>query len=140
MIISRSVEIGRPPAEVRDYVLDASNDPQWCPKVISSSERPGEQGVYDVVHKPVPFMPKRRMVLRLVSADEEEIRWHEEDDSDSFRVTYRLQESEAGCTRFTQKSVAEVGVPRFLHPIWRWGIGRDMEAQLQQLRAILEHG
>lgn len=136
MEIVRSIEIARPLREVHAYVVDPLNDPQWCPKVLSTTAR-SEEGAFDVVHRPVPMLPARKMVQRLVFSGPREIRWHEEDGTDLFEVTYQLEPLGEWRTRFAQRSVASVGIPRLLRPVWRWGIGRDLAAQLEQLRSVL---
>jgi hypothetical protein len=58
--------------------------------------------------------------------------------TDIFEVTYELESIPAG-TRLRQRSDAQVGaVPRFLHPLWRHGIGRDLQRQLRDLKRLLE--
>ena len=73
----------------------------------------------------VPFDPPRR------------IEWREDDGTDVFEVTYEL-EDRGGRTRLTQRSAAELGAPRLLHPIYRAGIGRDIAKQLKELKRLLE--
>jgi carbon monoxide dehydrogenase subunit G len=135
MVIEREIEIARPVEEVFAFVSDPRNDPQWCPKV-KSVEGSGDR--YEVVHKPVPGRPERRMEMRRMSADPpRRIAWTQEDGHDSFRVTYELEAAGDG-TRLRQRSEAEVGVPRWLHPLWRRGIGRDVKRQLAALKKLLE--
>jgi uncharacterized protein YndB with AHSA1/START domain len=136
MLIERQIEIARPLEEVFAYVADARNDPRWCPKVVSVEGGPDR---YDVVHKPVPLRPARRLSMTRVREDApREIAWLEDDGTDVFKVTYSLTATATG-TLFAQRSDADVGaVPRFLHPLWRHGIGRDVARQLRELKRVLE--
>ena len=144
MEIVRSVEIDRPGAEVFAFLADARNDPRWCRKVVSvelvSGERPGPGARYAVVHRPVPLRPEREMAMTCASwAPPERIEWHEDDGTDVFRVTYELEDL-GGRTRITQRSHAEIGAPRVLRPLFRAGIGRDVQGQLRRLKRLLEAG
>jgi hypothetical protein len=62
----------------------------------------------------------------------------EEDAASIFDVEYRLERSGDG-TRFTQISVfAWKRLPRFLHGTFARGVARDLRAQLQALKRVLE--
>jgi uncharacterized membrane protein len=140
--IASSVEIERPVAEVFAFVADARNDPRWCPKVVSvdlvGGGRPGPGARYAVVHRPVPLRPAREMAMSCVGwAPPERVEWHEDDGTDVFRVTYELEDL-GGRTRVTQRSDAEIGAPRVLRPLFRAGIGRDVQGQLRRLKRLLE--
>lgn len=142
MLIERSVEITRPAEEVFAFVADPQNDPLWCAKVLSvelSEGAPETVGArYDVIHRPVPFRPPREMDYRVIEfAPPEKIVWREDDGHDVFTVTYLLAPS-AGGTLFTQRSDAQLGVPKILHPLMRVGIGMDIARQLKKLRDLLE--
>ena len=138
MLIERSISIDRPIEEVFAFVSDARNDVRWCRKVKSVSLV--EDGRYVVVHKPVPGRPERRMEMTRVRSDPPHaLEWLEDDGTDVFRVTYSLSSTASGGTRFVQRSDASVGaVPRWLHPLWRHGIGRDLARQLRDLKRVLE--
>jgi uncharacterized protein YndB with AHSA1/START domain len=136
VLIERGVEIARPIEDVFEFVSDPRNDPRWCRKVRSVDLV--EEGRYAVVHRPVPLRPARRLDMRRVAADPpRRIEWVEDDGADVFRVTYELEPSERG-TRIRQRSEAQLGAPRFLHPILRAGIGRDLARQLRDLKRLLE--
>ena len=136
MEIVRSVEITLPVEAVFTFVADARNDPRWCPKVKSVELVEGD--LYAVVHKPVPGKPERQMDMRRVAVDPpRRIEWREEDGVDVFDVTYELEDL-GGRTRLTQRSVAQLGAPRLLRPIYRAGIGRDIDRQLTELKKLLE--
>jgi uncharacterized membrane protein len=136
MEIVRSIEIARPVDAVFAFVADPRNDPSWCPKV-RSVELVGD-GRYAVVHKPVPGKPERQMDTRLVASEApRRIEWLEDDGVDVFRVTYELEDLN-GRTRLTQRSVAELGAPRLMRPIYKAGIGRDIAKQLNELKKLLE--
>jgi uncharacterized protein YndB with AHSA1/START domain len=138
VVIEREVEIARPVAEVFAFVSDPRNDPRWCRKV-ESVEGSGDR--FEVVHRPVPLRPVRRMEMRrMASEPPARIEWSQDDGTDVFRVTYELEPTPAG-TRFRQRSEAQIGaVPRFLYPLWRQGIGRDLARQLSDLKKLLESG
>jgi uncharacterized membrane protein len=134
--IVRSIEIARPVDAVFAFVADARNDPRWCPKVRSVELV--DDGRYAVVHKPVPGKPERQMEMTRVAFDPpKRIEWREDDGTDVFNVTYELEDGD-GRTRLTQRSVAQVGAPRLLHPIYKAGIGRDIAKQLKALKKLLE--
>ena len=136
MIVEREIEIARPVDEVYAFVADARNDVRWCHKVQSVARVDDDR--YEVVHKPVPLRPARRMDMRRVRSEPPRlIEWLEDDGHDVFRVTYELEPTSAG-TRFRQRSDADVAVPRPLQPLFRRGIGRDVARQLRQLKALLE--
>jgi uncharacterized protein YndB with AHSA1/START domain len=136
MEIVRSVEIAQPVDAVFAFVADARNDPRWCPKVRSVDLVEGER--YAVVHKPVPGKPERQMDMRRVAVEApHRIEWLEDDGTDVFRVTYELEDL-GGRTRLTQRSIAELGAPRLLHPVYKAGIGRDIDRQLKELKKLLE--
>ena len=130
------MEIGRPIEDVFAFVSDPLNDPRWCRKVKSVT---GAGDLYEVVHKPVPLRPARTMEMRRVAAEPPtRVEWLQDDGTDVFKVAYELESTATG-TRFRQRSDAEVGaVPRFLHPLWRHGIGRDVARQLRDLKRLLE--
>jgi uncharacterized protein YndB with AHSA1/START domain len=145
--IVREVEIERPVEEVFAFVADPTGDPRWCPKVKSVSPvggggdgGPGRGACYAVVHKPVPLRPERRMEMTCVGWDPPRLlEWREEDCTDVFLVSYELEPLDGGRrTRFTQRSNAEIGAPRLLHPLFRHGIGRDVAGQLKRLKRLLE--
>ena len=136
MEITRSIEIERPVDAVFDFVADPRNDVRWCPKV--SSVELVSNGVYAVVHKPVPGKPERQMEMTRVAFDPpRRIEWREEDGVDVVEVTYSLDDL-GERTRLSQQSVATLGAPRLLHPIYRAGISRDIARQLKELKKLLE--
>jgi hypothetical protein len=144
MEITRSVEISRTIDDVFGYVADPRNDPQWCPKVLSvaqtSGSGPGPSARYDVVHRPVPVLPSRRMdYVCLGWAPPNRIDWREDDSTDVLNVTYMLDDL-GQSTRMTQRSRAELAAPRVLHPLMRLGIGHDIARQLKTLKRSLERG
>lgn len=143
MEIERSIEISRPPADVFRFVSDPRNDPRWCPKVRSVEQigsEPGQGSRWAVVHKPVPGRPERRMEMTCVAfSPPSRIEWREEDGTDVFDVTYSLSPLGDGQrTRMTQRSAFSLGAPRLLHPLFKAGIGRDVQRQLRRLKEVLE--
>jgi uncharacterized protein YndB with AHSA1/START domain len=137
MEITRSIVIDRSREEVFAYVADARNDPHWCPKVVST-ELADSDGLYAVVHKPIPGRPAREMSMTCRSQEPPaRIEWYEDDGSDTFQVTYTLEDVN-GSTRFTQQSIASLSTSRLLAPVMRHGIGRDIDKQLKRLKATLE--
>ncbi len=136
MEIVRSIEIERPVDAVFAFVSDARNDPRWCPKVKSVEPAGGAR--YAVVHKPVPGKPERQMEMTRVSEEPpRRIEWREDDGTDVFEVTYELEDL-GGRTRFTQRSIAELGASRLMRPVYKAGIGRDIARQLKELKKLLE--
>jgi uncharacterized protein YndB with AHSA1/START domain len=138
--VERSVRIARPADEVFSFVADARNDPQWCPKVRSVELEAGlgEGARYSVVHKPVPGRPERKMQMTCTAYEKpSRIEWREEDGVDVFTVTYAI-EALGDRSRLTQTSVGQLGSSRLLRPLYRRGIGRDLEKQLEELKRLLE--
>jgi uncharacterized protein YndB with AHSA1/START domain len=142
MELVRDVVIDRHIEEVFDFVADPLNDPRWCAKVLRvdqvEGDGPGPGARYDVLHRPIPFRPPRRLVHTCVAWEPpKRIVWHEDDGTDVVDVTYEL-ESVWTATRLTQRDVVRLGAPRPLHPLLRAGIGRDVTRQLHALKRILE--
>jgi carbon monoxide dehydrogenase subunit G len=134
--IVRSIEIDQPVDAVFAFVADPRNDVRWCPKVRSVESV--DEGRYAVVHKPVPGKPERQLEMTLVASEPpRRLEWREHDGTDAFDVTYELEDL-GGRTRFTQRSVAELGSSRLMRPIYKAGIGRDIARQLKELRKLLE--
>jgi carbon monoxide dehydrogenase subunit G len=138
MVIEREISISRPIEAVFAFVSDPVNDVSWCRKVQSVTA--AGEGRWEVVHKPVPGRPARRMSMtRVAFSAPTRIEWLEDDGVDVFRVSYALSPTGSGATRFVQRSEASVGaVPRWLWPLWRFGIGRDVARQLRDLKKVLE--
>jgi len=144
MQIVRSVVIDRHIDDVFEYVADPLNDARWCEKVLSvdqvSGDAPGPGSRYEVLHKPIPLRPPRRLAHTCVAWDPpERIWWRQDDGVDLFEVTYEL-EPVWTATRFTQRSYARLGAPRLLYSVFRAGIGRDIARQLRALKRVLEPG
>jgi uncharacterized protein YndB with AHSA1/START domain len=142
MELVRDVVIDRHIEEVFNFVADPLNDPRWCAKVLRvdqvEGDGPGPGARYDVLHRPIPFRPPRRLIHTCVAWEPpKRIVWHEDDGTDVFDVTYEL-ESVWTATRLTQRDVIRLGAPRPLHPLLRAGIGRDVTRQLHALKRILE--
>jgi hypothetical protein len=142
LLISREVEIERPLAEVFAFVSDARNDVRWCKKVKSveqvGGDGPGTDARYAVVHKPVPGRPSRVMEMSCVWWDPpHRLEWRQDDGTDVFRVAYTLEDL-GGRTRLAQRSDAEISAPKWLHPLYKAGIGRDLAGQLKRLKKLLE--
>jgi uncharacterized protein YndB with AHSA1/START domain len=137
MRVEESVEIARPREAVWDFVADPSNDPRWCSKV-QAVESAGDRR-WTVVHKPVPLRPAAELVLEYLEArPPERLTMREEDDASVFEVEYRLVRVGTG-TRFTQVSEFEFKkLPRLLHGPFNRGVRRDIRAQLQALKLVLE--
>lgn len=100
--IEESVEIGRSPQEVWDFVVYPENDPQWCRKVKSVEALGGDR--WTVLHKPVPFRPPVELAMDHIERDApSSLKIREEDEASLFHVEYRLASASTG-TRFTQVS------------------------------------
>jgi hypothetical protein len=142
MEIVRSVVIDCHVEDVFDYVADPLNDPRWCAKVLAVEQLhgngPGPGARYEVLHRPIPLRPAREMEYTCVGWDPPvRLDWLEEDGPDVIRVTYEL-EPVWTATRLTQRDEAHLGAARPLHPLLRYGIGRDVRRQLRSLKEVLE--
>jgi uncharacterized protein YndB with AHSA1/START domain len=144
MQIVRAVVIDRHIEDVFAYVADPLNDPRWCAKVLSveqiEGEGPGPGARYEVLHRPLPLRPPRRMTYTCVAWEPPvRIQWHEDDGADVLDVTYEL-EAVWTATRLTQRDEGRLGAPRILQPLVRVGVGRDVAQQLRALKRVLERG
>jgi hypothetical protein len=142
MQIVRAVVIDCHIEDVFAFVADPLNDPAWCAKVLQveqvEGDGPGPGARYEVLHRPIPFRPARRMAYTCIDWDPPgRIAWREDDGPDIINVTYEL-ESVWTSTRLTQRDDAELGAPRALHPLLRIGIGRDVARQLRTVKRVLE--
>jgi hypothetical protein len=143
MQIARSVVVDSHIEDVFDFVADPLNDPAWCPKVLvvdqTEGDGPGPGSAYEVLHRPIPFRPARRMVHRCVSWQPPyRIAWREDDGADVIDVTYEL-EGMWTSTRFTQRDeIVRLGAPGIVRPLMKVGIGRDIARQLDELQRVLE--
>lgn len=135
--IQESIEVARPPDFVWAFLADPLNDPRWCPKV--KSVEPVGVRRWRVVHKPVPFRPPMELTLEHAELrPPESLTLRQEDEASVFDVEYRVEPSGDG-TRFTQISVfAWKRLPRVLHGTFAGGVRRDVRAQLQALKRLLE--
>jgi hypothetical protein len=144
MQIVRAVVIDRHIEDVFAYVADPLNDPRWCAKVLSveqiEGKGPGPGARYEVLHRPLPLRPPRRMTYTCVAWEPPvRIQWHEDDGADVLDVTYEL-EAVWTATRLTQRDEGRLGAPRILQPLVRVGVGRDVAQQLRALKRVLERG
>jgi Polyketide cyclase / dehydrase and lipid transport len=142
MQIVRAIVVDRHIEEVFEYVADPLNDPAWCPKVLSveplTGDGPGPGARYEVLHRPNPLRPPRRMTYLCVAWDPpSSIAWREDDGADVIDVTYELDPVWTA-TRLTQRDDARLGAPRLVHPLLKAGIGRDVARQLRALKHVLE--
>ena len=130
--------------EVFEFVAEPLNDPRWCEKLISvdqlDGDGPGPGAEYVVVHRPIPLRPARQMRFTCIDWDPpRRIVWREDDGHDVIDVVYEL-EPVWTATRVTQRDTAWLGAPRWLRPLMKTGIRRDMRRQLRALRRVLERG
>jgi uncharacterized protein YndB with AHSA1/START domain len=141
LTVERSIRLARPAVEVFDFIADARNDPQWCPKVRSVelvSPTAGLDASYAVVHKPVPGRPERKMEMTCTAFERPtSLAWREDDGTDLFLVTYTIEEL-GDRSRLTQRSEAQLGSSRLMRPVYRRGISRDVSKQLDALKKLLE--
>ena len=143
MRIVRAVVIDCHIEDVFAYVSDPLNDPEWCAKVVSVEQVEGDGrgpgARYEVLHRPIPLRPARRMTYTCLDWEPPaRIAWREDDGADVIDVGYEL-ESVWTSTRLTQRDdVVRLGAPRLLHPLLRIGVGRDVERQLRALKRVLE--
>ena len=143
MQIARSIVVDSHIEDVFDFVADPLNDPAWCPKVLVvdqvEGDGPGPGAIYEVLHRPIPFRPARRMVHQCVSwKPPYRIEWREDDGADVIGVTYDLVAMWTS-TRLTQRDeIVRLGAPGIVRPLIKVGIGRDMRRQLRELRRVME--
>jgi uncharacterized protein YndB with AHSA1/START domain len=140
--IERSIEIDRPPADVFAVVADMRRDPEWCKRVLSceqvEGEGPGAGARYRSVHRPQRLRKPMELDVRVEAFEPpDSMRLREQDTDGVFRVTYSL-EPHAGGTRITQCSEVDLSLPRVLHPVGRFEIGRHLKEQLAALKRLLE--
>lgn len=143
MIIRRSIEIDRPPAEVFEFIRDPQNDPQWCP-TVSEPEQVEGQGpvpgaVYHQVHKPGPAKPTQLVVEILEVDAPHHVRMRTTDELGEFDVRYELEELPGDRTRLTQvDDTGFTGFGRLLQPILFLAIHRGIKRQFRELKQLLE--
>jgi uncharacterized protein YndB with AHSA1/START domain len=140
--IVRAVVIDCHIDDVFDYISNPLNDPRWCQKVLDVRQMEGDAprpgAAYEVLHRPIPWRPPRRMTYACLDWDPpHRIAWREDDGTDVIDVTYEL-ESVWTSTRLTQRDEAQLGAAAALRPLLELGIGRDMTRQLQALKRLLE--
>jgi hypothetical protein len=100
---------------------------------------PGPGARYAVVHKPVPLKPVRRMDHTCVASERPtRLEWREDDGTDLFLVTYELEDLDGGRTRLRQRSNGHFGVAKIMLPLYKAGMGRDLDTQLRALKKLLE--
>lgn len=135
--VEESIVIERSPESVWDFVADPLNDPRWCRKV--RSVEPTADRRWRVVHRPVPLRPPMELILEhLELRMPERLTLREEDDASVFDVEYRLERI-GERTRLTQISTFTwKRLPRVLHRTFKHGVRRDLRAQLQALKRLLE--
>ncbi len=83
MQIVRAVVIDRHIEDVFAFVADPLNDPRWCAKVLTVEQiegtGPGPNARYEVLHRPLPLRPPRRMTYTCVGWEPPiRIQWHGE--------------------------------------------------------------
>ena len=137
MRIEERITIGRRPEEVWDFVVEHTNDPQWCPKV-KAVEQAGDRR-WKVWHRPVPLLPAALLEMKHVREHRPTyLAIREEDGAAVFEVEYRLEQAVDG-TVFTQVSeFAWKRLPRVLWPLFRFGVRRDVARQLRALKQAIE--
>lgn len=143
MIIRKSVEISRPPAEVFEFIRDPDNDPRWCPTVSESEQVEGDGpapgAVYHQVHKPGPAKPTR-LVVEVLEVDAPlHLRMRSTDDLGVFDVRYELEELPGNRTRLTQVDDTDFqGFAKLLQPVMFFAINSGIKKQFGQLKQLLE--
>ena len=144
MRVERSIGIDSPPEDVFAVVGDMRRDPEWCKRVLSSEqvqgEGPGEGARYRAVHRPQRLRKPMDLDVRVQSFDPpRSMRLREQDSDGVFDVTYELEPNGSGGTRITQRSDVDLSLPRVLHPIGRFEIGRHLREQLAALKQLVEN-
>jgi uncharacterized protein YndB with AHSA1/START domain len=141
MRIENQIEIERPVEEVFEFVSDATNDPQWCSRVISidqtEGDGPGPGARYDCKHRPTIAPP----IIRTISVEAwrppELLRWRQEDSNGVFSITYTLEPTATG-TRLTQSDEIDWKIPRVAHPFAKRTVRKHMRQQSGELKRLLE--
>jgi uncharacterized protein YndB with AHSA1/START domain len=128
--------------DVFEYVANPLNDPRWREKVLdvrqTHGDGPGPGSVYEVLHRPLPRRPARRVTRTCVAWEPpHRIAWHDDDGTDVVDVAYGL-ESVWTSTRLTRRDDARLGALPVLRPLRRIGIGRDVGRELRTLKRVLE--
>lgn len=142
--VAHSVEIGRPPEAVFDFVADARNDPAWCPRVETcvqtAGEGPAAGARYETRHRPTKLAPTLTRTIDLIRLERPRlVVWRQEDRNGVFHITYRLDATPTG-TRFTQSDEIEWNYPAIAAPLLRRLPSRNIEQQLEVLKTVLESG
>jgi uncharacterized protein YndB with AHSA1/START domain len=140
--IERSIEIHSPPEEVFAVVADMRRDAEWCKRVLScdqvEGDGPGKGARYRAVHRPQRLRKPMELDVRVESFEPPHaMRLREQDTDGVFHVSYSLERTSSG-TRIAQRSDVELSVPRFLHPVARFEIGRHLNEQLAALKRLVE--
>ena len=143
MIIRRSVEIDRPPAEVFAFIRDPDNDPVWCSTVLESEQVQGDEpvpgAVYRQVHRPGPAKSTELTVELLEIEPPHHLLARSTDELAVFDVRYELEELPGGRTRLTQVDDADFqGFAKVLQPVMWFAITRGIKRQFAELKQLLE--
>lgn len=143
MFTSRSeIVIGRPPAEVFDYISHLENDPIWCPEVRVvtpiGDQPPGVGKTYEMMARPIPedqwggyeitgFDPPGWMQLRLWQGTSKGV------------TTYTLQSDDGG-TRLVYLTEVTLSRPRrVFEPFVGWLTTKQRGPRmLRNLKQLLE--
>jgi uncharacterized protein YndB with AHSA1/START domain len=142
--VERSIDIDRPPEDVFAVIADMTRDPEWCKRVLLCEQvagsGPGAGARYRAVHRPQRMRKPMELDVRVESFDPpRSMRVREQDTDGVFEVTYELEPAADGGTRIAQRSDVELSLPKVLHPIGRFEIGRHLREQLAALKQLVEN-
>lgn len=141
MLLRHTIEIDQPIDKVFDFVADARNDPQWCPRVKWCRQVDGngpEVGArYEAYEYPSLRKPQSRWIDVLTSERPTRLVTRQTDEQGDFTIEYVLEKADSG-TRLTQRDSVTWTLPRLIVPIAMRIVDKHIREQLGGLKRLLE--
>jgi hypothetical protein len=141
MQLTHSIEIDLPLEKVFDFVADARNDPQWCPRVDWCKQIRGDGPVvgarYQALEKPSLRKPQTRWIDVLTSDRPTRLVTRQIDEQGEFTIEYVLEPRGAD-TWLTQRDDVIWTLPKPLVPFARLIVARHIRDQLKDLKKLME--
>jgi hypothetical protein len=136
-----SIVINRGIEDVFAIVSDATNDPKWCPRVLSCEQveghGPGPGARYSAHHNPM-FMRKMTRDIRVAAFEAPHcVRWLQEDSNGVFHIEYKLEVTPTGVL-FTQHDEIDWKISPFSVEVGRRIVPRHIRQQFERLKRFLE--